>query len=89
MDYGRDMLLRLRSARPEAVLVEQRARAEQIVGVIVRYGVAELSSDSEGHAWLAELDEALSRLGEQLAMRIALEDRIVAAVRNGDDRAAA
>jgi regulator of sigma D len=38
---------------------------------------------------LAELDEALSRLGEQLAMRIALEDRIVAAVRNGDDRAAA
>ncbi len=38
---------------------------------------------------LAELDEALSRLGEQLAMRIALEDRIVAAVRNGDDRSAA
>ncbi len=35
--------------------MEQRARAEQIVGVIVRYGVAELSSDSEGHAWLAEL----------------------------------
>jgi len=31
---------------------------------------------------LAELDEELSRLGEQLAERIALEDRIVAAIRN-------
>ena len=35
--------------------MEQRARAEQIVGVIVRYGVAEMSSDADGHAWLAEL----------------------------------
>ncbi|MFO1420245.1 MAG: Rsd/AlgQ family anti-sigma factor [Candidatus Competibacteraceae bacterium] len=41
---------------------------------------------------LAELDEELSRLGEQLAVRIELEDRIVAAVlhnRNGGIRAAA
>jgi len=55
VDYGRVMQLRLRATRPEAVLLEQRARAEQIVSVIVRYGVAELSSDAGEHAWLAEL----------------------------------
>ncbi len=49
------MLLRLRATRPEAILLEQRARAEQIVAVIVRYGVADLSSDADGHAWLAQL----------------------------------
>ena len=41
---------------------------------------------------MAELDEELSRLGEQLAVRIELEDRIVAAVLhngNGGIRAAA
>ncbi|HHW77223.1 MAG TPA: sigma D regulator [Xanthomonadaceae bacterium] len=38
---------------------------------------------------LAELDAELSRLGEQLAVRIALEDRIMAAVRTGDARIAA
>ncbi|MEI2783397.1 MAG: Rsd/AlgQ family anti-sigma factor [Candidatus Competibacter sp.] len=38
---------------------------------------------------LAELDEELSRLGEQLAARIALEDRIVAAIRNGGSSRAA
>ena len=32
---------------------------------------------------LAELDEELSRLGEHLAVRIELEDRILAAVRKG------
>ena len=40
-------------------------------------------------AALAELDGELSRLGEQLAERIALEDRIIAAVRNGDGSRAA
>lgn len=38
---------------------------------------------------LAELDAELSRLGEQLAVRIALEDRIMAAVRTGGARIAA
>ncbi|HRD67692.1 MAG TPA: Rsd/AlgQ family anti-sigma factor [Candidatus Competibacter sp.] len=38
---------------------------------------------------LAELDKELSRLGEQLAVRIALEDRIVTAVRNSGSRIAA
>jgi regulator of sigma D len=38
---------------------------------------------------LVELDEQLSRLGEQLAVRIALEDRIVAAVRQCGVRVAA
>ena len=38
---------------------------------------------------LAELDAELSRLGEQLAVRIALEDRIMAAVRTSGARIAA
>ncbi|HAO33413.1 MAG TPA: Rsd/AlgQ family anti-sigma factor [Candidatus Competibacteraceae bacterium] len=38
---------------------------------------------------LAELDRELSRLGEQLAVRIALEDRIVTVIRNGRFQAAA
>lgn len=38
---------------------------------------------------LAKLDRDLSRLGEQLAVRIELEDRIVAAVRDSGSRAAA
>jgi regulator of sigma D len=40
-------------------------------------------------AELAALSEALSRLGENLAERIELEDRIVAAVRKSDARMAA
>jgi len=38
---------------------------------------------------LAELDEELSRLGESLAIRIELEDRIVTAVRQSSARLAA
>lgn len=38
---------------------------------------------------LAELDQDLSRLGEHLAVRIELEDRIVVAVRQSDIRMAA
>jgi regulator of sigma D len=37
----------------------------------------------------ADLSEALSRLGEHLAERIELEDRIVAAIRQSDIRMAA
>ncbi len=40
-------------------------------------------------AELTKLSEDLSRLGEQLALRIELEDRIVAAVRRNDVRSAA
>lgn len=49
------MLQRLRTKNPEAVLFEQRARAEQIISVLVRYGVAELSDDVAQRPWLAEL----------------------------------
>lgn len=40
---------------PETVLFEQRARVEQIAGVLIRYGVADVSGDAGGHRWLAEL----------------------------------
>mgnify|MGYP003585667490 CR=1 FL=1 len=49
------MFQRLRAKSPETVLFEQRARAEQIAKVLVRYGVAEIVDDSSGHGWLAEL----------------------------------
>lgn len=49
------MFQRLRAKSPETVLFEQRARAEQIAGVLVRYGVAEMVDDSADHRWLAEL----------------------------------
>ena len=49
------MLKRLRAGHPELVLFEQRARAEQIVEVLIRYGVADMSDDADEHHLLGEL----------------------------------
>lgn len=40
---------------PEVVLFEQRARVEQIVGVLIRYGVADLRGNADEHRWLVRL----------------------------------
>lgn len=37
------------------MLVSQQARAEQIVEVLIRYGVAELGDDPDEHLLLAEM----------------------------------
>ena len=49
------MVLRRFENDPEVVLFEQRARVERIVTVLVRYGVADLSGDVQGHRWLVRL----------------------------------
>ncbi|MCB0914701.1 MAG: AarF/ABC1/UbiB kinase family protein [Actinobacteria bacterium] len=40
---------------PEVVLFAQRARVEHIVGVLIRYGVADMTGDADEHRWLAKL----------------------------------
>ncbi len=49
------MLPRRFSNDPEVVLFEQRARVERIVGVLIRYGVADLRGDAQEHRWLTRL----------------------------------
>lgn len=70
-----------------------RELARQLYARIARTTQAALDFhdrfDGDLSGSLAELDEELSRLGEQLAARIALEDRIVAAIRNGGSSRAA
>lgn len=53
--YGPLVVLRRVVNDPEVVLFEQRARVEQIVGVLIRYGVADLRGDAQEHRWLVRL----------------------------------